>query len=148
VIQFLPQHLLAIRSTLREQLLLTNPERTFDDDQFRDALRKVGLESVLDRLGGLDVEHDWAAALSFGEQHLITMARLLLTRPRFAFLNQITEALGPDQVEQLYRVLADASITCLSIGENQHLLAYHNTVLELLDDGRWRLTTAENAANV
>ena len=29
-----------------------------------------------ERLGGLDAEHDWASALSKGEQHLIAVSRL------------------------------------------------------------------------
>jgi putative ATP-binding cassette transporter len=137
-----------MHGSLREQLLLTIAERTFDDDQLLDALRRVGLEPVLHRVGGLDAEHDWSNALSLSEQHLIALARLLLTRPRFAFLNQVAEGLGPDQVEHFYRVLSEASITYISTGANHHLLAYHETVLELHEDGRWRLTTAKDTAGV
>jgi putative ATP-binding cassette transporter len=146
-IQFVPQQPLALRSTLRERLLVTMPERTFTDDQLLEALGRVGLGAIVERLGGLDVEHDWASALSKGEQHLVAVTRLLLDPPQFAFLNQVTDALGPDQVEQMYRVLSEASVTYLTIGENQHLQAYHDTVLELFDDGRWQVTTSRDAAN-
>jgi putative ATP-binding cassette transporter len=146
-IQFVPHQPLVLRSTLRERLLITMPGRTFTDDQLLEALRRVGLGAIIERLGGLDVEHDWASALSKGEQHLVAVTRLLLDPPRFAFLNQVTDALGPDQVEQMYRVLSEASIAYLSIGENQHLQAYHDTVLELFDDGRWHLTTSSDAAS-
>jgi putative ATP-binding cassette transporter len=148
-IVFVPKRPFAMQGTLREQLLLTTPpERSFDDAQLRDALARVGLAQTLERVGGLDSEHDWANALSPGEQHLLALARLLLLRPRFAFLNEVVESLGPDQVEHFYRVLCEASITYLSIGENHHLIACHDMVLELQEDGRWRFTTAKDAAVV
>jgi putative ATP-binding cassette transporter len=143
LISFVPPHPLAISSTLRQRLLITMPDRAFSDDQLVDALRRVGLEATLGRIGGLDVVHDWANALSQGEQHLVAIARLLLARPRFAFLKQVTDALGPDQIAQLYAELTEAAITYLTIGENHQLQDHHNRILELFDGGRWQLTTPE-----
>src|SRR5262249_37947196 len=137
-----------IRCTLRERLVMTMPDRSFSDGQLVEVLRKVGLEPILQRLGGLDVEHDWANALSLGEQHLVAVARLLLARPRFAFLKEVTHALGPDQVESLYQALVEASITYLSVGENHSLAKYHDRILELSDDGSWRYDTISDAASV
>src|SRR5205085_5757797 len=110
-IQFVPHRSLAIRTTLRERLLMTHPGRTVDDETLLGVLRRVGLEAAVNRVGGLDAEHDWTSALSQGEQHMIAVARLLLFPPRFAFLNQVAEALSTDQVELLFRVLSEASIT-------------------------------------
>src|SRR5262249_42235550 len=134
--------------TLRERLLITTPEQTFDDTQLVDALRRMGLESTLERVGGLDSEHDWADALSLGEQHLIAVARLLLTPPRFAFLNQVVEGLGPEHVEHVYRELDQASITYISIGDNHHLVPHHDTILDLSEDGEWRVTAGQDVAGV
>ena len=143
-----PAPALAIRSTLRERLLITTPERTFDDETLLEALGRVGLEAAVHRVGGLDVEHDWASAFSQGEQHLVAIARLLLSRPRFVLLNQVAEALCAEQVELLYRVLSEAAITPLSIGENHHLATYHDAVLELEDEGRWRFTMTQVATRL
>jgi len=140
LIQFVPHRPLAIRSTLRDRLLITTPGQAFDDATLLEALRRVGLEAAVHRVGGLDVEHDWASAFSQGEQHMIAIARLLLNPPRFVFLNQVTEALSPEQVELLYRVLSEAEITPLSIADNQDLTTYHVSVLELEHEGRWRFT--------
>ena len=140
LIQFVPHRPLVIRSTLRDRLLITTPGQTFDDATLLEALRRVGLEAAVHRVGGLDVEHDWASAFSQGEQHLIAIARLLLNRPRFVFLNQVNEALSPEQVELLYRVLSEAEIIPLSIADNHDLTTYHASVLELEHEGRWRFT--------
>ena len=147
-IRFLPRHLYAARGTLRERLQINSPERAFGDDQLRDVLRRVGLEEAVTRVGGLDAEHDWGGALSQGEQHLVALARVLLIRPRFVFLDQVTKGLGPDQVGPFYRVLSEASITYLSIGENHDLLPFHDEFLELDEDGRWRLVATKDVVGV
>jgi putative ATP-binding cassette transporter len=152
LIQFIPRRPLAIRGTLRDRLLIATPGKAVDDATLLGALRRVGLEAAAHRAGGLDVEHDWASTFSQGEQHLIAIARLLLDRPRFVFLNQVTEALSPEQVELLYRVLSEAEITPLSIADNHYLTTYHVSILELEHEGRWRFsmtsegTSGQNAS--
>jgi putative ATP-binding cassette transporter len=143
LIQFIPHRPLAIRSTLRERLLIATPERTIDDRTLLDALQRVGLEPAVHRAGGLDTEHDWASAFSAAEQQLISVARLLLDRPRFVFLNQVTESLAEEQVELLYRILSEAVITPLTISENHHLAAYHDSILELEQEGHWHVTMTQ-----
>jgi putative ATP-binding cassette transporter len=147
-IQFVPRHPYAVRGTLRERLQINSPDRAFGDDQLRDVLRRVGLEEAVARVGGLDAEHDWGGALSQGEQHLVALARVLLIPPRFVFLNQVTEGLGPDQIGPFYRVLSQASITYLSTGENHDLIPFHDEFLELDEDGRWRLVATKNVVGV
>jgi putative ATP-binding cassette transporter len=145
LIQFVPRRLLAFRSTLRDRLLLACPERPCDDDTLLSALHAVGLEAAVRRLGGLDVEHDWESAFTQGEQHLIAIARLLLIRPRFAFLDQGVETLSREQLDVVYGVLAEATITYMSISDRNHLSVYHDSVLELSDGGQWRLTKPAEA---
>jgi putative ATP-binding cassette transporter len=143
-----PRRLHAVRGTVRERLQIDSPDRAFGDDELHDVLRRVGLEEAVARVGGLDAEHDWGGALSQGEQHLVALARVLLIRPRFVFLDQVTESLGADQVGPFYRVLSEASITYLSIGENHDLLPLHDEFLELDGDGRWRLVATKDVGGV
>src|SRR6202007_1298336 len=83
---FLPQRPYLPPGTLRDLLLRTGQEQVISDDQIRAALHEAGLESVLKRAGGLDVEHDWPAILSLGEQQQLALTRLILARPAFAML--------------------------------------------------------------
>ncbi|HEX8201698.1 MAG TPA: SbmA/BacA-like family transporter, partial [Isosphaeraceae bacterium] len=145
LVHFVPQRPFAAPGTLRAQLLLTNPLRTFTDEQLLAALRAVGLDALVARVGGLDGAMDWAGNLSPGEQHLLAFARVLLASPRFVFLDRVFGALSPDQLEHLYRLLSESSITYISVGDEQGLLAYHHLVLELRDEGGWRITTAMGA---
>ena len=120
-IQFVPHRPFAIRAPCASCSLITMPRAELRRRPARSTRCAVGLETALQRVGGLDAEHDWANAVLPGEQHLIAIARLLLTRPRFAFLNQVTEALCPDQVEHVYGVLSERRSPRISIGDKQHL---------------------------
>lgn len=68
-----------------------------------DALIKV-LEDV--RLGyilarfGLDSTHEWSSVLSLGEQQRLAFARLLLSKPQLALLDESTSAL--DEANEVF----------------------------------------------
>ena len=79
-----------------------------------EALEAVGFGPALERVGGLDAEHDWPNALTPGEQQLLAFARLLLARPSYAVLDHVTDALPPDQAGPLLRRLTEASIAYVS----------------------------------
>jgi ABC-type molybdate transport system ATPase subunit len=55
---------------------------------------EVRLERLVQRLGGLDASHEWDKTLSLEEQQRIAFARLLLTKPDFAFLDHAGSALS------------------------------------------------------
>jgi vitamin B12/bleomycin/antimicrobial peptide transport system ATP-binding/permease protein len=147
-IVFVPHRPFTMTGTLREILLITMPSKSFSDDELVAVLRKVGLDTALRRLGGLHAEHDWATVLSPPELQFLSIARLLLARPRYAFLDRVSEALGPEHVEHLYHLLDESSITYLSTGEEHNLLSYHDMVLELFDGGGWRVTRTRDPVEV
>jgi putative ATP-binding cassette transporter len=104
-------------------------------------LDEMGLKDCVARAGGLDAEQDWAKILNEGELQALTFARLLLANPRFAFLDNPTRAIAAPLAEQLYRALAHSTITYLSAGCPPSLLSYHDTRLEIHDDGSWQIET-------
>lgn len=71
-----------------------------------------------------------------------------MENPRFVFLGRLNDALGPDHVVRLYRVLSESSITYLTMGEEHGLVAYHDTILEVHANGEWRVTTARDVTEV
>ena len=143
---FISQHSLPIRCGLRSQLSLTSPSSRFSDNELADALRRVGLDSLPSRVGW-DTEQDWPSVLSHGETRLLAIARVLLSNHRFVFLERMDGELTLDQIEYVYRTLSDAGISYITIGENDHLRAFHDTILELNGAGAWRiLPVVETAA--
>jgi putative ATP-binding cassette transporter len=142
----LPQRPYTLPGSLRDQLLYGLPVDGISDDQVLAALRAVKFEPILERVGGLDEEHDWANALSAGEQQLLALARLLLVNPPFAFLDQAVSALEPQRGRQLYQLLSRTDITYISVGDHGQFQEYHDIVLELQNDGQWRTRPAQRKA--
>ncbi len=140
-VMFLPQRAYLIPGTLREQLVYGLHEQ-YSDERLLAVLREIDLESVAERVGGLDVQGDWTNWLSHGEQQLVAIARLLLGSPSFAFLDDAVSAVDPGHAERVYETLAGTKITYLSIGDRSFLQDYHDTRLELIEGGRWRLIGA------
>jgi putative ATP-binding cassette transporter len=136
-ISFLPKQPLTIRCTLCSQLVVDSPGREFRDEEMLAALEKVGLGPMVRRIGGLRADVHSPSALTAAEQRLLAFARVLLASPRFVFLDRMGGELSHEQIEDLYRLLKESSISYLSIGDRHSLLAYHDRVLEIREDGSW-----------
>ncbi|KAK4535671.1 hypothetical protein CDCA_CDCA05G1696 [Cyanidium caldarium] len=152
-----PEHTLFISQrpylalgTLRQNLFY--PRHGHDlqhvsDETVREVLRKVNLPDLLDRLGGLDVECDFAAILSLGEQQRLAFARLLLQPKRIelAILDESTSGLDVDNERRMYRLLKEMNVTVLSVGNRPTLLQHHERVCRLMRDGTWRVEDPDQA---
>jgi len=114
------------------------PQERMPDAKIIAALAAVGLESLVTRFRGLDVEHDWNSILPLGEQQLLVFARLLLVRPRFAFLDRPATALGDEQLDPILRRLTEQSISYVVFAEEETRLDRYDARLELESDGKWR----------
>ncbi len=136
-ILFLPERPYLPPGTLRDVLLPTGREGAIGDEQIATLLRGLGLEGVLERMGGLDVKKDSDNALSLGEQQLLSVARVVLAAPRFVFLERPRATLGAAHADRVLSLLRERSITYLTLGDGGDRLDDHDFVLELADDGGW-----------
>ena len=141
---FLPQKPYMLLGSLRDQLLYPRLERVISDEQLRSVLRTVRLEDLPERVGGFDVELDWADVLSLGEQQRLAFARLFINRPGFAVLDEATSALDMATEAHLYGKLEESGIHYISVGHRSSIVDYHNRVLELQGSDRWRLLSIED----
>lgn len=137
---FLPQRPYMVLGTLRDQLLYPNLSKETTGEQLHKALEQVNLADLPDRVGGFDIELDWADVLSLGEQQRLAFARLVLTEPRYAILDEATSALDLANEQRLYKMLREMGTTFVSVGHRTSLLKYHDFVLELKPDCQWKLT--------
>ena len=136
---FLPQRPYMILGSLRAQLLYPAIHHPISEAALQQVLDQVHLAELPARMGGLDVELDWADVLSLGEQQRLAFARLLLATPQYAVLDEATSALDVKNEEHLYRLLQAAEIPYVSVGHRPSVLPYHHHVLELTGEGHWRL---------
>jgi putative ATP-binding cassette transporter len=106
----------------------------FSSDQVRDALIAVGLPQLATRL---EEEAHWNRMLSLGEQQRLGLARALLHRPQYLFLDEATASLDEASEAALYRLLEEKlpATTIVSIGHRSTLKAFHQRNVVLVRDG-------------
>ena len=141
---FLPQKPFVPRSTLKETVCYPHMTACATEAQIVAALRLVNLENLVERSGGLDTEQEWRDKLSLGEQQRLTMARLILARPKYAFLDEATSALDPENERLLYTLLKTVGSAVISVGHRPSLVEHHEQVLHMNGDTTWRLGRTED----
>jgi len=114
-----------------------------DDVKILDTFAAFGCQATLSKLGGLDAEQDWGATLSLAEQQLLAIAAASLGQPQLLFLNRATSALTREQTCQVLQRLAAGGISYLVIGKVDKYPEYFSHVLDIDDEGRWALRSAD-----
>ncbi len=129
-IAFLPQRPYLPLGPLGSVLNYPLPADAFDEAAQRDALEKVGLGALGDRLAD---EERWDRVLSLGEQQRLAFARLLLQKPRWIFLDEATAALDEANQDAMMTLLIEAlpDVALISIGHRPGLEAFHTRTLTL-----------------
>jgi putative ATP-binding cassette transporter len=154
-IYFLPERPYLPAVTLRELLVRTGHEQEISDEIILTDLHALNLEQILARVDDLDTPYDWKNLLSLDEQQMLAFLRLFLAKPRFAFLERIGHALGPDEVDKVLHLLSQRSITYLTTGRhgkrekddkisNYDVVLELDTLLELQRGGNWNVSTVQN----
>jgi putative ATP-binding cassette transporter len=142
---FLPQKPYIPIATLREAVAYPADAAAFDDASLREALVAVGLDA---HLGRLDERQNWSMTLSGGEQQKLALARALLHRPDFLFLDEATAAMDEASERRLYCLLAERlpHASVVSIAHNPELAEYHGRRLTFEPHGKYmRLASLSGA---
>ena len=128
--QFLPQRPYVPLGTLRHAVCYPAASEAYDDAAVRAALIAAGLPALVDRL---DEEQNWSQVLSGGEQQRLAVARALLLRPDWLFLDEATSNLDPESETALYdairRHLPDTTV--VSIAHRPEASRQHEQLLYL-----------------
>ncbi|MCX8045150.1 MAG: ABC transporter ATP-binding protein/permease [Desulfobacterota bacterium] len=138
--------------TLRELLLRPWPEQEMSENEklqamhvpeseLIDVLRLLKIETLLAGFGGFDTRQHWENVLPLAEQQLIVIARVILTRPQFAFLDRPSTTLHPQQVDRILGILTERAISYVTFEDidSSGNLQRYDMVLELGQGGAWSL---------
>jgi len=132
---FLPQRAYLPIGSLKYATAYPADVSVLPDDAVREALAAVGLAKLSGELGR---EENWAQVLSGGEQQRLAIARALLNKPDWLFMDEPTAALPDDTQAALYRLLKARlpGTTLVSIGHRAELAQFHSRQLAWSELGR------------
>jgi putative ATP-binding cassette transporter len=121
---FLPQRAYIPLGTLRHVICYPSPPGTHTPEEIGQVLEDAGLPQLIDQL---DADEAWAQRLSGGEQQRIALARALLAKPDWLFLDEATASLDPEAEAHLYRILKERlpGTTIVSIAHRPSVAAFH-----------------------
>ncbi len=133
----LPQRPYLPLGTLRGAVVYPNTTDQFSDAAIRDALVAAQLPQFADRLDEVDA---WDQRLSGGEQQRLALARAVLTKPDWLFLDESTAALDEPSEAAIYRMLRERlpGTTIVSIGHRSTLHALHDRRIDMQAGGDGR----------
>ena len=119
---------------LHAAIVFPGEAASFSPDRVREVLSQIGLPQLAERL---DEEAHWNRMLSLGEQQRLGLARALLHRPDYLFLDEATASLDEPSEAALYHLLTEKlpEATVISIGHRSTLDAFHQRRVALVRDG-------------
>ncbi|WP_019906966.1 ABC transporter ATP-binding protein/permease [Methylobacterium sp. 77] len=134
----LPQRPYIPLGTLRGAVVYPSTTDQFSDAEIREALVAAQLPQLADRLDEVDA---WDQRLSGGEQQRLAIARAVLAKPAWLFLDESTAALDEPSEAGIYRMLRERlpGTTIVSIGHRSTLHALHDKCIDMKpgQDGRF-----------
>jgi putative ATP-binding cassette transporter len=123
-VMMLPQRPYFAVTSLEEAISYPSELGTFGSARISEVLQAVGLLALASRLSE---EAHWNQILSLGEQQRLSIARAILHRPDYLFLDEATASLDEQSEANMYVLLRERlpGVTIISIGHRSTLTAFH-----------------------
>jgi putative ATP-binding cassette transporter len=116
------------------------------EEQIMETLAALKIEPMVKGFGGLDQRQHWENILPLDQQQMLVLARVLLSQPRFVFLDRPSSTLGPERVELILDLLNERSIPYVTFeGDESNLnMDRYDAVLEIKEGGTWEFKPAKD----
>ena len=122
---FLPQRPYIPLGDLRHAVSYPAPVEAYAREEVTAALQAVGLHELIPQM---DTDLPWAQRLSGGEQQRLAVARALLAKPDWLFLDEATASLDTEGEAEIYGMLKQylPDTTIVSIAHRPTVAAFHD----------------------
>lgn len=129
-VMVLPQRAYMPQGTLRQAVVYPSTVEAYPDAEVRAALIAVGLGTLEPEI---DEAANWPQRLSGGEQQRLGIARAILAKPEWLFLDEATAALDEAGETAIYKTLVDRlpEAAIVSIAHRSTLDAFHGRRVEM-----------------
>ncbi len=109
-------------------------------------LAALKIDTMVKGFGGLDQRQHWENILPLDQQQMLVLARVLLSQPRFVFLDRPSSALGPERVDLILDLLNERSIPYVTFesDESSPNTDRYDGVLEIKEEGAWDYKPAKD----
>ncbi|VFU11036.1 ABC transporter related [Methylocella tundrae] len=146
-VMLLPQKPYIPNGPLRGAVTYPAAPETYGEEAIRSALLAAQLPELVDKL---DVDDNWGQRLSGGEQQRISIARALLAKPDWLFLDEATASMDETLEARIYEILFEhlPATTIISIGHRSSLIDMHDRHIEMRSDDDGVFTPSEKPALV
>ena len=137
---YIPQRPYLSRGTLRDQIIYPDSLYEFrakngSEDDLRDILKILEIDSVVDRPNGWDSVEEWRDVFSGGLQQRIAMARLFYHKPRYAILDECTSSVTLEMERKMYETAKGLGTTLMTVSHRRSLWKYHSKILQFDGQG-------------
>ncbi|CAN8069841.1 unnamed protein product [Agarophyton chilense] len=144
---FLPQRAFVMLGSLRDNVIYPSRRRDVTDDEVVAALKRVNLGYLVERVGLDAAGEALSRSMSLGEQQRLAFSRILISKPYMVVLDESTSALDMENERDMYGLVRDMGLTCVSVGNRASLVTFHDRVLRIEGDSAWMVMSAEEYAS-
>lgn len=137
---FLPERPYIPPGSLRDTIVRIGLAGGTPDSAVLGALSTMGLDSLLERSGGLDNELNWDEALSISEQHLLSLTRILLAHPRFACLDRPGSSVPTAILTRALDLFSAAGVGVVVFGNGVEKELSYDAILHVHANGEWHVS--------
>lgn len=139
---YIPQRPYLSRGTLRDQIIYPDSLYEFrakhgSEDELREILKILEIDSVIDRPNGWDSVEEWRDVFSGGLQQRIAMARLFYHKPRYAILDECTSSVTLEIERKMYETAKGLGTTLMTVSHRRSLWKYHSKILQFDGQGAY-----------